>query len=311
MRAINFTLHQLDGFRAVARYRSFSLAAKSLFLSQPSLTTLIRNLEESLGVRLFDRTTRRVELTPAGLELLPVAERTFGELELARDNLADLGSLRRGRVVVGALPSASADLVPRAIYRFGLEFPEIEITVHDGVANSLVEMVRVGTVDFAVGSATRVEPDVVFKPITSDEMHLVCRADHRLARRRQVAWADIVSEPFIAMTRGTSVRHATDAAFAHLRTVKPTHLEVGLLSTMFGLARNGVGVTALPTSVFEVFNVAGVAKIPLVAPVIRREIGFLTRSLRAPSPAAQRLMETVTDELLKARDGRGRRRARR
>lgn len=301
MRPINFTLHQLDAFRSVARYRSFSLAARSLFLSQPSLTALIRNLEDALGVRLFDRTTRRVELTQAGLELLPVAERTFGELEIARENLGSLGTARRGRVVVGALPSASADLIPRAIYAFAQQYPEVEVAVRDGVANRLVEMVRVGEVDFAVGSTVRIEPDVLFTPITSDAMHLVCRSDHRLARRRQIAWADIVHEPFIGMTQGTSVRHATDAAFAKLKVVKPVDYEVALLSTMFGLARSGVGVTALPTTVLEVFNVAGVGKIPLVAPTIRRDIGYLTRNGRSPSPAADKLMRTISAELLKAR----------
>lgn len=299
MRPINFTLHQLDAFRAVARYRSFSHAAKSLFVSQPSLTSLIHNLETSLGVRLFDRTTRRVELTPAGHELLPIAERTFSELELARANLADLGALRRGRVVVGALPSASADLVPRAVYGFLQQHPEVVIVIRDAVAGGLVEMVRVGEVDFAVGSATRVEPEVAFSPITSDEMHLVCRSDHRLAGRRQVGWADIVDEPFIAMSQGTSVRHATDAAFARLKIVKPPAFEVTLLSTMFGLAKSGVGVTVLPTTVLDVFNVAGVAKIPLIAPLIRREIGFLTRQGRIPSPAAEKLMATIAAELVR------------
>lgn len=297
MAAINFTLRQLDAFRAVSRYRSFSLAAKTLYLSQPSLTSLIRNLEQALGVRLFDRTTRRVELTRAGLELLPVAERTFAELELARENLAQLGSLRRGLVTIGALPSAAADLVPRAVYAFQRLHPEVEVRVTDAVAGDLVEMVRVGAVDVAVGSATRVEPDVLFRSITHDTMHLVCRADHRLADRRQVGWAELADEPFIAMSEGTSVRHATNTAFATLGLVKPADFEVGLLSTMFGLAKSGVGVTALPTTVLQVFNVAGVAKIRLVAPVVRREIGFLIRQGRAPSPATARLMETITAEL--------------
>lgn len=301
MRSINFTLHQLDAFRAVARYRSFSLAAKTLFLSQPSLTSLIQHLEEALGVRLFDRTTRRVELTPAGLELLPVAERTFGELELARENLNNLGSLRRGRVVIGALPSVSADLIPRAIYTFRQQHPEVEITVRDAVAGALVEMVRVGEIDFAVGSTTRVEPEVLFTRIASDEMHLVCRADHRLARRRQATWADIVSEPFIAMSQGTSVRHATDSAFARLKVVKPASFEVTLLSTMFGLAKSGVGVTVLPTTALDVFNVSGVAKVPLIAPIVRREIGFVTRQGRVPTPAAETLMATISKELLRPR----------
>ncbi|MEM5328486.1 LysR substrate-binding domain-containing protein [Paraburkholderia sp. JHI2823] len=290
---INLTLHQLDAFRAVARYRSFSGAAKALFISQPSLTLLIRNLEGALSVRLFDRTTRRVELTTAGEEFLPVAERIFSELEIAQENLADRSALRRGRVALGALPSASADWIPRSIFAFHEAHPEISVEVKDGVAGQLIDMVRAGEIDFALGSYTTVEPDIQFSSIAQDEIYLVCRSDHRLAHRRRVKWAEILKEPFIAMSQGTSVRYATDSAFASLQVVKPPAYDVSLLSTMFGLARSGVGVTALPTTVLEVFNVDGVAKIPLVEPVMRRDIGFVTRRGREPTPSAKQLMNTI------------------
>ncbi|RQS66506.1 LysR family transcriptional regulator [Burkholderia sp. Bp8963] len=290
---INLTLHQIDAFRAVARYRSFSAAAKALFISQPSLTLLIRNLEEALAARLFDRTTRKVELTAAGEEFLPVSERIFAELELARENIANRSALRRGKVSLGALPSASAYVIPNSIYEFRQAYPEIAVNVKDGVAGELIDMVRAGEVDFAVGSYTSVEPDLQFRSVTRDEMYLVCRSDHRLAGRRKVKWSEILGEPFIAMSPGTSVRYATDTAFASLKAVKAPTYDVALLSTMFGLARAGVGVTALPMTVLEVFNVQDVSKIPLVEPVVRRDIGFVTRRGRDPSPAARKLMETI------------------
>lgn len=298
MRSINFTLNQLDAFRAVARYNNFSLAASSLCISQPSLTSAIRNLETCLGVRLFSRTTRHVELTSAGMEFLPVVERSFLDLGMARDNLANLGAGRRGTVVIGALPSASADLVPSAIYLFSQQYSDIAVTLKDGVAGRLTEMVRLGEVDFAVGSYTKLEPELRFAPIISDDMHLVCRDDHRLAQCTEVHWSDIVSEPFIAMSQGTSVRHATDQAFARLKVVKYASYEASLLSTMFGLAKAGVGVTALPTTVLDVFNVDRVATIPLVGPVIRRDIGFVTHGGRTPSPAAEKLMAVIAQAFL-------------
>ena len=297
MASISFTLHQLDAFRAVARYGSFSNAAKTLFISQPSLTSLVRNLEDALGVRLFDRTTRKVELTSAGLEFLTVVERTFSDLELAQDNLAGLLSVRRGKVVVGALPSASAGVVPRALYAFKRAFPDVQVIVKDAVAGGLLDMVRSGGVDFAIGSYTRVEPELHFKSVVKDEMHLVCRSDHRLAGRKQVAWSEIQDDPFIAMSPGTSVRHATDSAFVQLKVVKQVSYEVTLLSTMFGLARAGVGVTALPTTVLKVFTVDGVSTVPLVRPTIHRDIGFVTRRGREPSPAASSFMQAIAREI--------------
>lgn len=303
-RPINFTLQQINAFREIARCRSFSGAAIALHISQPSLTAALKNLETALGARLFHRTTRRVELTDAGRELLPTVDRVVAELEMAQDSLADLADLTRGRVAVGALPSLSADLVPLALSSFCARHPGVDVKLHDTVAEDLLAMVRSGQVDFAIGSVEEdSSPDIVFSPIVRDTMHLVCHAAHRFARRRQVAWAEIDEEPFIAMVPGTGVRIVTDRAFAAIRRVKAADFEVSLLSTMFGLARAGLGVTVVPNTVFQVFSVAGVAHVPLTGPVVRRDIGFLTRRGRHPTPAAARLMDTVV-ALLK-RPGRG------
>ena len=152
MTRINLSLHQLEAFVGVARYGGFTRAAERLFTSQPGLTLLIRQLEEELQVRLFDRTTRRVELTSAGLELLPVAERVFAELELTVQNLRDLGNVRRGRVVVAALPSLSATLLPQALALFNTQYPDVKVLLRDGAAGEIVEMVRAGHADFGVGT---------------------------------------------------------------------------------------------------------------------------------------------------------------
>lgn len=293
---INFTLQQLNAFREIASCRSFSHAAAALHISQPSLTAAVKNLEQALGARLFNRTTRRVELTDAGRELLPTVERVVAELEMARENVADLASVRRGRVAIGALPSMSADLVPRVLLSFSRMYPEIDVKLKDAVAGKLIDLVRSGEVDFAIGSE-EASPDIQFELISHDTMHLVCCASHRFARRRQVAWTEIADEHFIAMGHGSSVRHATDLAFATIGRVKAAEYDVSLLSTMFGLARAGLGVTVLPNTVFEAFNVDGVAQIPLVAPVVRRDIGFLTRRGREPSPAAAKLMDIVKAHL--------------
>ncbi len=292
-KTINFTLQQLGVFREIANCRSFSNAAVALHISQPSLTASLQKLEAALGVRLFNRTTRRVELTDAGRELLPTVDRVVAELGMAQENLADLVQLNRGRVVIGALPSLSADLVPRALHQFCAQYPEIDVKLKDAVSDSLIAMVRSGEVDFAIGSIEESSPDIVFSSIMRDTMHLVCSAGHRFSRRRQVAWAEIAEEPFIAMGPGTNVRTVTDRAFAAIRRVKAAEFEVAFLSTMFGLARAGLGIAVLPHAVFQVFNVAGIAHVPLINPVVRRDIGFLTRRGREPSPAAARLMQAI------------------
>jgi DNA-binding transcriptional LysR family regulator len=290
---MNISLHQLKVFIAVARYGGFTRAAERLFVSQPSLTLLVRQLEEQLQVRLFDRTTRRVELTTAGYELLPIAERMFSELELTAQNLRDLGNVRRGRVVVAALPSMSATLLPHAIAQFDSQYPEVQVQLKDGVAAEVIEMVRLGRADLGIGSFSGIEPDLKLTPVTKDRMYLICRSGHPLSTLAEVPWRGLIDYPFVAMSVGTSVRYATDRAFAEIGVIKVPEQEVSLLTTMFGLAKAGLAVTALPGMVMRAFNVDGVVKLPLVSPVVERELGFVVRRGRNPSPAANALMKCI------------------
>jgi LysR family carnitine catabolism transcriptional activator len=290
---MNLSLHQLKVFIAVARHGGFTRASERLHLSQPSLTLLVKQLEDELNVRLFDRTTRRVELTTAGEELLPIAERIFSELELTAQSLRDLGNVKRGRVVVAALPSMSATLLPQAIAQFRERYPDIQVQLKDGVAGEVVEMVQLGHAELGVGSFSGIEPDLELTPITKDRMFLICRVGHPLAKLREVPWRAIVDYPFVAMRVGSSVRYETDRAFAAIGVSKMPDQEVSLLTTMFGLAKAGLAVTAMPGAVMRAFNVEGVVKLPLVSPVIERELGIVTRRGRMPSPAAAALIKSI------------------
>jgi len=115
---MNFTLRELEAFLGVARLGNFTRAAKALNMSQPALTVRIRHLEEALGVRLLDRTTRSVALTQIGREFLPVVARVLGEIDAVAVNARDVAGRRRGVVTVAALPSAASTLLPAIIAAF-------------------------------------------------------------------------------------------------------------------------------------------------------------------------------------------------
>ena len=293
MSRINLTLHQLKVFMVVAQQGGFTSAAEELSSSQPGLTSAVRQLEEELQVRLFNRTTRRVELTSAGLELLPVAERLFAELDLTVQSLRDLGNVRRGLVIVAALPSLSATLLPQALALFRNQYPDVRVQLRDGIASEIVEMVRAGHADFAVGALGGAQHALKFTVVMRDRMHLVCRAGHPLSSLGEVPWRALIDYPFVAMNAGSSVRYITDSAFAELGVVKVPEQEVSQLTTMFGLAKAGLAVTAMPAAVMRAFDVEGVVKLPLVDPVVERELGFIVRRGHLLSPAAEALMESV------------------
>jgi DNA-binding transcriptional LysR family regulator len=154
-------------------------------------------------------------------------------------------------------------------------------------------MVRAGHADFGVGTFGGAELALKLTVMTKDRMYLVCRAGHPLSSLRKVPWRALVDYPFVAMNTGSSVRYTTDRAFAQIGVIKVPEHEVSLLTTMFGLAKAGLAVTAMPATVMRAFNVDGVVKLPLVDPVIERELGFVVRSGRNPSPAAAALMKSV------------------
>ena len=293
MNRISLTLHQLKVFMLVAQHGGFTSAAEQLSTSQPGLTSAVQQLEEELQVRLFNRTTRRVELTSAGLELLPVAERIFAELDLTVQSLRDLGNVRRGLVIVAALPSLSATLLPQALALFRNQYPDVRVQLRDGIASEIVEMVRAGHADFAVGALGGAQHALKFTVVMKDRMHLVCRAGHPLSSLREVPWRALIDYPFVAMNAGSSVRYITDSAFAELGVVKVPDQEVSQLTTMFGLAKAGLAVTAMPAAVMRAFDVDGMVKLPLVDPVVERELGFIVRRGHLLSPAAEALMKSV------------------
>jgi DNA-binding transcriptional LysR family regulator len=129
---------------AIADYGSFIAAAAFLKTSQPALTRTIKRIEDVLGVSLFERTTRRVQLTPAGREFVAVAERVLNDLRISVRSMRDLADQHRGQVIVAAIESVATGLLPRIIAEYHITRPAIELRVREGVHGAVLEDVRSG-----------------------------------------------------------------------------------------------------------------------------------------------------------------------
>ena len=141
---MDFSLRQLRAFATIARLRSFTRAADVLHTTQPALSAQIRELEASLGVRLFDRNTRSVAPTRAGADLLPVVDQVLGALDSVAARVEDVAARNTGRVVVAALPSLAATLVPAVVARMRGRHPGIAVVVRDALAERTLGAVRAG-----------------------------------------------------------------------------------------------------------------------------------------------------------------------
>jgi DNA-binding transcriptional LysR family regulator len=286
-------LRHLQALVAVARDGSFTRAAKAVHVSQPTFTVQIRHLETALGVRLVDRNTRSVQLTPIGRELAPVLERILRELDSALLNTQALSSRASGFVSVAALPTLSANVLPGIISAFRTENPGVAIHLRDAVSVKVAGMVRAGEADFGFASLPVSEPDMEFTPLFNDRLSAIFQRHSPLARKRSIALKDIVSSPLILMGRDSRVRAVVDRALAAIGHFTPPAYEASYISTALGMVEAGLGVTILPASVLRMDRSRDLVNRPIQNPRIDREVGIIQLRGRSLSPAAAAFSQAI------------------
>ena len=170
----NVSTRQLQAFIALAEQRSFTRAATLCHLSQPAFSALIGQLEDTLGLRLFDRSTRHVAPTAEGQAFEVSARRVLAEFDAALAGVNDQLARRRGRVSIALLPSLAAGWLPQVLQTYRARHPGIEIEVADVLSEPCVERVRSGEADFALAAIRADTPELRAEPFCSDGFHLVC-----------------------------------------------------------------------------------------------------------------------------------------
>ena len=297
---MNINLRQLRAFVSIGRLGSFTKAADALHATQPALSAQIRELEESLGVKLFDRSTRSVTLTQAGEDLLPVVDNVLGDLGSVVARARDVARRNTGRVTVAALPSLSATLMPDVVARMRALHPGIAIVIKDALAERILGLIRADEVDLALTSAPPTDPQLQFTPLMNDRMVAVLPPGHPLASARTVKLADILDSSLVLMDRDSSVRRIVDGACASIGRMAEPAYEAAYMSTAIGLVRAGLGATLLPSSASELRDTTGLCVREIGAPAIERPLGLLTQRQRSASPAVEAFV-AILGNVLRAR----------
>ncbi|MCM0020842.1 MAG: LysR family transcriptional regulator [Tagaea sp.] len=282
---MNVEIAHLRAFLAVADLGGFGRAASSLKISQPALSARIRDLERKTGVTLFDRTTRRVELSAAGREFLPQARKLLGDLEAALRGLGDLAQRKRGHVAIACAPLLAQVLLPDLVAKFVRRYPGIEVSLIDVPTDRIVEKVRSGEADLGVGTFAESEAGLARTKLFGDALMLF-EPRARKSRRGAATWAEIADLPLIALTRESGLRALVERGFAALdREVRPV-FEVAQVATVLALVQAGLGIAVLPAIARTIADDRRVAMRALVQPRITREISLIRSDSRAPTPAA-------------------------
>jgi DNA-binding transcriptional LysR family regulator len=277
---------QLLAVLAIADYGSFIAAAAFLKTSQPALTRIIKRVEDVLGVSLFERTTRRVQLTAAGREFIAVAERVLNDLRISVRSMRDLADQQRGQVIVASIESVANGLLPRVIAEYHTARPAIELHVREGVHGAVLEDIRSGVADIGITFVDALPDTVAIVPLGREVFHAVMPREHRLALLRGVTMAQIAHEPFVSLHHDSRTRRAIDAAASKQGTTLQHAVTVTQLSTVMSLVRAGMGVAIVPAGAISGFNTDGLKTVPVIRPTLSRNLGLITLKERDPTPAA-------------------------
>ncbi|WP_395700922.1 LysR family transcriptional regulator [Aquabacterium sp.] len=296
-RAFHPTLRQLRAFAAVYQLRKLSAAAQQLSLTQSAVSVLIRQMEDGLGTRLFDRTTRSLHATPAAQEAIVVAERILRDVDSLGTGLRELTALRRGRVSVAVTPTLGEIVLPAALRRFAQDHPDIHVAIDDCAPDQFVARVVSGQVDFGIGTPEQSAADVDTRTLRRDHLALVLRHDHPLARQRRVRWAQLDGHAVITVRPGYGIRPLIDATAARAGVALNVVNEVAFLSTALWMADCGLGAAIVPAAYAAHGLHAERTVLPLSGPRVSRDVALVTKRGRSLSPAAQRLAEVLADSL--------------
>ena len=290
---MNVTLRQLRAFIAVARTSSFTVAAESQSITQSALSGLIKELEGVLGLRLVDRSTRRVQLTAAGQSLLPVLDKILQELDGALDRVVDLKALRSGVVRVAVSQLMASALLPPLVADYRRQHPEVDIRLVDCGVEAVMARVFSGEVDFGISPEREPNSDITSMPLFSSPFSVVLPPGHSLARHREVRWADAATEPLIVLQGQFIERLRLDLRVAtEALTLKPIQ-EVAFMSTALAMVNAGLGLSLCMPYAASLVQLYGLQMRPLVQPEIQRSFEVLTPRGRSLSPAAESFLAFI------------------
>lgn len=281
------TLSQLSAFMKLAETSSFKDAATLLGVSQPALSRTIQHIETRVGVRLFDRDTRTVTLTPAGERLRPLALRLLEDYETVFRELKEFVDGREGVIRIAALPSVASALLPPVIQNFQPRFPGVRIEIWEDVGQQVHSVARDGSADFAVAPPPDLAGDLRYQELLKDGIVLVCRADDPLAASAEHNWSVFKDSRFIAMSQETGLRKMVESGLAQAGVTVERLYNCSAVTTAGALVAAGQGITALSRLTMAQLPSTSLVWRPLVDPAVARSIGVVRHKSRSLSPAAQ------------------------
>lgn len=289
---MNVSLPQLKAFAAVARQKSFTRAAAELGLTQSAISRSVRELEEEIDQRLFDRTTRQVELTDAGEHLSQRICHLIEEVEQTLRESHGTGKPCQGTVHIATDPVLSSMSVPMWVAGCRTAWPGIGITLRDRSHECVLQSVRSGEVDFGIASNPVACDDLYCEPLYMDPLHAVLPAGHPLAARESLGWGELADASVLSLDHNSGVQPAVERALATYH-VRPGALQLlGHFSAIFGMVAMGLGIGVVPSRT-QAAGLAPDAVLRPLRPQVNNNVMLVRRKSRSLKPNAAAVWDNL------------------
>lgn len=282
----NISSEELQAFLTVAQYQSFVAAAITLSMSQPALSRLIQNLEKQLNVKLFHRTTRSVQITPEGRELVAISERLLNDLRIGAKRIQDISEEDRGQVVISAVMSVAHASLSDIVRQFHQMFPSVEIHIKEGVHGTVLEEIRSGASDLGITYIDDIPESVRVIKLGKEIFHLAFPKNHKLGSKKGIKLIDLKDEDLISMPWNSRTRISFESAASAVGIRLRYVATVNQFGTMLQFVKNGIGVAIIPEGVLSQIDSSVIDTRPIISPKVNRELGIISLKERELSKYA-------------------------
>ena len=293
----HLTLRQLQAIKAVYDTCQVSAAAEKLAVSQSAASVLLGQAEETLGARLFDRSTRRVSPTDSVEQIIGIVTRILEDVTAIGAVVTDLKKLERGVVRIAATPATGIALLPATVKRFMENHPHIKLDMKDCAPDQFLSFILTERVDFGLGIPPADKSDFDWRLLHRDPIMLVMHRNHPLAQGTSVRWRELDGLDFIMNRRDYGVRSQVEENL-RIAGVKVNEVaEIGFLYSAEWMIACGMGVAAFPARLAGAINDPNLVSLPLVDPAVARPMAIITKRGRSQSPSVQRFIDLLVQDL--------------
>lgn len=294
---MNLTLKQMRAFLAVVRTGSFTLAAQSLFITQSALSGLIRDMEAALGLQLFERSTRRVGLSPLGRELYPQIEKILQDLDAVVSEVGQIKALAAGIVRVAVPQLLACTLIPAVMRDFAALHPRIGLRLVDCAVDAVTPRVFAGEVDFGVGPERAPNSDIQARQLFEQPFMAVVPPTHALATAPTLSWSELTQWPLITLQGQFTDLLMSDMGEAAPQLQRSVLAQVSFMSTALAMVAHGQGITLCLPYAWPLVRQFGLVMRPIAAPSVQRSFWLFRRKGHVATPAAQAFEDFLADHI--------------